>query len=588
MIASGKDVEAACALAGVTRATYYRWSKAEASGGVAALHDGKPTGRPKTLTLTEAEAAGLRGCALLQGSMEGGVRLWMEESRKPLEARLWPELEPASPATLAHLERLAAKRARGARAAWPADVRRAARVTRAEAAHLRGAKAVRDVTPHARRAMIWIDETGETHQVLPGSIWESDDMSRNEPFRYHDTELGRETVGRQALLTNDVFSHAMLGETLVGRRRDAYRVEDIADHLRDIVLRYGLPLVWRFERGVWDNGFIYGVKAPPSWLLGEDFRFGGLDGHLFRCAQKHSSQGKGGIENAFRAYQDFLKHRFTSIGQRRGEFEKASKLYRAALEGNPKALAFFWSIAEAAEAGVEALTAYNARPQIRRAFANTPAAPADLWRDHRPRPCPEEELWRFHPVKRPITVRQGVVEMKVEHYPLSFRFLVHGAPGLPCLEHGHRLFAAFHPAKPHEGCVLFNAETPDSPRNRDRLRLLERVGTASHWPDAPQENFAAAARAFDPQRRASAALRAEFRAAFPSGAGGVVRKSTARDGMGAQLAIATGAPPPETAAALSPAETELPRRRRAASARSLLELQRQALKEAEDAELNPF
>lgn len=529
-IAAGKDVATACRASGVPKSTFHRWLHAEASAGLAGLKDRKPTGRPKSLELTKEETLGLRGHSLLAGSMDGGVARWMEESAKALEERDFPELTAARPDTLAVLTKtLAEARAAHRRPSWPSAVRTAARTSTAEDAHLRGGKGMLSVTPSARRAMIWQDEAGVMHQVMPGSIWESDDMSDNEPFRYFDAELGRETVGRQSLLTGDVFSHALLGGTKIGRRRDAYRVEDIADHLRDIVSLYGLPLIWRFEKGVWDNHFIYGIKAPPSWLLGDDFRFGGFDGHLFRVAQKHSSRGKAGIENCFGPYQDFMKHKSTSIGAYRGEFDRAARLYRAALNGVESALKAWWTMGESAAGMVAALGQYNVRPQLRRAFGGKSCIPAELWAEHKARACPADEMWRFLPVKRPITVRQGVVEMRVEHYPLPFRFLCHGSTGLPCFDEGHRVFVAFHPGQPDLGCQIFNGELPNSTRNRDRIRLLEPLGMANWWPDVPQENFSATAGAYDAQKKASAALRAEFRAAFPGGAGALISRSNAKD-----------------------------------------------------------
>lgn len=557
LVASGLDVEVACRRAGITRPTYYRWAKAEASGGLAGLHDGKPTGRPKVLALTPEETLGLRGHALLAGSMDGGVRRWMEDSARPATARQWPELNPASASTLAALEFIAAKALKAnRRPSWPAAVRDACRTTAAEDARLRGGKGLLSVTPSARRAMVWQDEAGETHQVLPGTIWESDDMSDNEPYRYFDAELNRETVGRQSLLTSDVFSHALLGMSKIGRKRDAYRVEDIADHLLDTVDAYGLPIIWRFEKGVWDNGLIYGIKAPATWGLGQDFRFGGID-EIVLVSQKHTSRGKGGIENSFRAYQDFQKHKSTSIGAYRGEFDLAARYYRRAHQGQAEALRVFWPMLEAAAGAVEAMRQYNARPQERRSFAGKLVSPSELWSGHQPRPCPAEERWRFLPITRAITVRQGVVEMQVDHYPVSFRFLIHGAADMPCLDHGHRVFAAFHPGRPEAGCMIFNGEVPGSPRNRDRLKLGQLVGTAEFWPDVPQEDFSGRAD-YGRQKRAAAAQRTEFRAAFAPGAGGLIQRSTAVDAYGRRAAELSRNMPP----APGPEEETAPARTR--------------------------
>lgn len=551
MLEAGRDVDTACRVASVPRGTYYRWAAAEAKEGLAGLVDAKPTGRPKKLTLTPAEVHGLRGCSLVAGSMDGGVDLWIRESAKAPAGRDWPEHEAASPATLAALQAIATEaRAASRRPSWPGAIREAVRTTANERARLRGGKGLLNVTPSARRSMHWIDENGEQHFVNPGDIWESDDMSVNEPFRYWDAENGRETVGRQTLITGDVFSHAELGATLIGRPRDAYRVVDIAYHLQDIVELYGLPLIWRFEKGVWDNEFIYGVKAPPSWLLPDSFRFGGLEGHLFRVAQKHTSRGKGGIENSFKAFQSFMAHKGTSIGAYRGEFDRAARLYRAALHGVAHGMAAFWTIQEARDGVAAALRDYNARPQQRRAFGGQMTVPAEQYSQAKVRACPASEMWRFCPVKRPITVRGGVVEMRVEHYPLSFRFLVSGSPGCPTLDQGFKLWAAFDPGRPELGCHLFNGEQKGSTLNRQGYSLLDPLGTAAWWQDTAQENFSATARqSYSPQKQASAALRAEFTAAMPTKAGGLITRSTASDVYGRiatnPIQVATPAAAPE-------------------------------------------
>ena len=114
-------------------------------------------------------------------------------------------------------------------------------------------------------------QDGDTRLLMaPNSIWESDDMSLNEPFRYRDLETGEIQAGRQTLCTLDVYSAAWLGAQPLGRVRDAYRVEDIADHMRECVLQHGMPLIWRLERGVWENNFIDGIEIEGREKRWED------------------------------------------------------------------------------------------------------------------------------------------------------------------------------------------------------------------------------------------------------------------------------------------------------------------------------
>jgi len=586
-IAAGGDAQECCLRHGVPRGTYYRWAAKESTGGLAALHDGKSTGRPAALELTQEEASGLTAWCALKKNQESGLKAWLDDSAAPVAQRLHPELAPARPETIEGLRRILVSGKRS----YPITVRRAMQVSRNISTALNGGHAPLTVKASARRAMIWVDEDGEMHHVAAGHIFSSDDMSHNEPFRYWDAAQGRESVGRQALITCDLYSHAVLGETLIGRRKDAYRVEDIASHVRDVIATAGLPLMWRFERGVWDNNYLYGLKPKPSWMLPADMVFGALDGVLFRCRQKFSPRGKSEIEGAFKLYQQLCRARFTGLGNVRGEFFYTARLYRQAIEGNAEALRKFWTMVEAQNAHAEAIAEYHATPQTRRALGNVPTTPAEAWGAPQRRAVPPSEAWRLLPVKAAGAVRNGVYECKVEHWPVSFRFLVHGTPGLPTLDYGHRVFAAFDPANPGAGCHLFNAELKEGRSvehgrrvNREGFRLLEPLGLAAHWADVPQENLSAVASDYDPQRMAAAALRSEFRAVFPQGAAASLsRRSRFTDAAGRAHHAGPMVPREDAATAPQPAreepaETPAPRRAPAsAPAPDLVTLHRRAL-----------
>jgi hypothetical protein len=268
----------------------------------------------------------------------------------------------------------------------------------------------------------------------------------------------------------------------------------------------------------------------------------------------------------------------------RGEYQITARLYRQAKEGNPEALRAFWTMAEAAAARAEALGHYIDTPQTRRAFGNRTQTPRELWGTPRRRDLPAAEAWRLLPVKAAGAVRGGVYECTVDHYPVSFRFMVSGTPGLPALDYGHRVFAAFDPARPHMGCHLFNAE-PKSGRSQDHGRrvnregfgLLEPLGVAAYWPDAPQENYAPQADTYAPQKKAASALRSEFTTVFRRGASAaLVRKSKATDAFGRHVSHGTPLGAPEdTAPPAAPAPR--PAREAPAAALDLVSLHRAAL-----------
>lgn len=496
-----------------------RYLCAYRAGGAEALRPAVSTGRPQKFALTRDEQLCLRGHSLTRGSLALAVEWFAKD----------PRCLPGTRAAILETLDTAARERREPR--WPQSLRRAGYVTAEERATFRGAKAMQNLESCDRRGLTWIDEQGATRDLLPGALWESDDMSSNEPFRYTDPESGATQLGRQMLFTLDVFSSAYLGFTPIGRVRDAYRVEDIADHMRALVEAHGLPAAWRLERGVWENQFIDGVE------LADGSRWGGLDA-LFAVLRTWKSRGKGTIESSFNHLQDLIAHSSTSIGRSRGEFEEGTKHFLRAQGGNAESAAKFWDIAECADAYVRATELFNNRPKKRRAHGRDMVVPADQFRDAIRRDCPASELWRFLPVKRQATVRQGALEMSVNHYPMPFRFRVNGAVDGLYLEHGYAVLVAFHPGKPELGCHVFNAET--GTRNRDGHRFGAHLLTAPLAEDAPQFSLSRTEQdAFAMRRKAAAAVRTEFRAIMPAG-----RKATgtsvARDGRGNAVEVNRG------------------------------------------------
>lgn len=501
-----------------------------------ALADGRTdNARPVKFELTRDEELCLRGHNLRRGSLALAVE-WLAK-----DARCLPSTRAAILETLDNAART------GRLPHWPDSIRKAGHVTEEEQATFRGTKAMQNFESCDRRGLTWIDERGQFQPLLPGALWESDDMSSNVPFRYSDPETGATQLGRQMLFTQDVFSAAYLGFTPIGRVRDAYRVEDIADHMLALVESHGLPSAWRLERGVWENTFIDGLDV--EMLTGkEGEKWGGLDA-LFAVLRTWKSRGKGSIETSFNFLQSLIAHASTDIGRSRGEFEQATKDFLRAQGGNADSAAKFWDIAACADGYVNACNWFNARPKKRRAHGKSAVVADDLFRAAVRRECPASELWRFLPVKRKATVRQGALEMSVHHYPMPFRFRVNGAHASDLyLEHGYPVLVAFHPGKPELGCHVFNAET--GPRNRDGHRFGAHLLTASLAEDAPQFSLSRTEQdAFAMRRKAAAAVRTEFRAIMPgsrrspSGSIGATGTSVARDGRGNSVEIARNTAP---------------------------------------------
>jgi hypothetical protein len=357
-------------------------------------------------------------------------------------------------------------------------------------------------------------------------------------------------VGRQTLCTIDVFSaHWMAGQP-VARTRDAYRVEDIADHMLFTVMAHGLPLHWRLERGVWDNDFVKGTD------LGDGERWGGL-GHLFKVHFTWKSRGKATIESSFNLLQNLIAHESTHIGRTRGEFEEATKLMLAVHRGDRDAAAHFWDIATAADGLAHAMDLFNHRPKKRRAFGKAPVVPADLFAAATRRELRAEDAWRFCPIKRAATIRGGMIETVVDHYPFPFRFAVNGVVDGLHLTHGHRVLIAFHPGRPEEGCHIFNAEGAND-RNRDGWRIGQRILLAPMAADAPQFNLSTLEKDMLRRKKAAAAVRTEFRALTKAGTP-LIRRAESRDGEGNRTQTGNITQPAQPAPA--PAQPEAPKPR---------------------------
>ncbi len=438
---------------------------------------------------------------------------------------------------------------------WPYAVRKAAVLTETSKNEIRGPKHAFDTAGRSRSGA-FIRVGDRDIPLLSGMIYQSDDMSINQPYRYYDAALGRETTGRQTLITRDTRSLRWLQADACGRERDAYRLEDIADHMRNVVEANGLPLAWIVERGPWKNTFIDGVK------LDDGSRWGSLR-DLFHIHHAFTSTGKSEIEGGFGPLQSALSHRSTDIGATRGEFEKATKLFLKAQKGDPEALRYFWAMPECMDAVAEAMQIDNRRLKERQHFNGRTVCPEELWAAEYARtPLLPSDAWYFLPVKKSATVRNGQIEVSADHYERTFRFQAHGSEGIPILPNLYPVLIAFHPGKPHEGCHIFNACKDH--RNRDNYAFGELIGVAEHDPDVPKYVFAGGeSEGTDLKRRRNAAVRGEYRSIIPAGQGPGTLRSVARDGLGEALELQRGGSVPEgprAAAAEAAPATRIPAR----------------------------
>jgi len=421
---------------------------------------------------------------------------------------------------------------------WPKNLHHLTRPSNELAAHFFGPKHRAKLEMTSRRGMFHIDDRGQECPTRPNDIWESDDMSLNEPFRYTDPETGEFRPGRQILATLDVASAAWLAAHPIGRDRDAYRAEDIADHIRNTVIQHGLPLCWRIERGRWDNDFISGTK------LKDGSRWGGLD-EIINILSMSTSNGKATIETRFNPLQREISTMSLSIGRHRGEREAATKLLTSAQNGNSDSQRKFWTIKEAAEGTAKAMERQNQRPAMRRACGRQAQVPAELYRNAGKRECPKDQRWRFLPIKRDATVRGDCVEVSVKNYPRSFRFRVNGVKNSIYLHRGETVLIAFHPARPEEGCWIFDGERTQSPARNFDSKFGQFLLMAEYEPDVPQfsmDRGAARPEGSYGKKKARAAMVSQFRGITPAGTRSV-SISESRDGLGSSFRHAENSDP---------------------------------------------
>lgn len=523
----GWTVEQVCAATGVPKPTLLRWV-AEAG---AEAQPAAPIGRKPSHVFSEAEAAALQHLRLKHRSLAIAVSRFLTH-------------EACSRESHDFLSRLLERSAVSGKApSWPPCLRAAAHLPEEIESSFRGAKALTSYAPSIARGAFWIDASGREIELHAHDIWESDDMSVNEPFRHVDPISGETRIGRQILFTSDRQSAAMLGLTLIGRDRDAYRSEDILDHMLDLIDLFGLPRLWRLERGVWESKGIDGcplddARARELGYLGERWegrRIGGLD-HLFRLEHCYSSNGKGGIESTFNHFQNLSAHDSLHIGRERGEFEGAARELRRAQAGMADAQAKFWEASECAARLIECAGEFNNSPKARAMYGGKRLVPNDLLRASTlpKRSLPDSERWRFQPRKQLAVVQKGLISVTVDGQ--KFTWAADG-DGIG-LDHGHRVVIAFHPQHPERGCTVVEAEF--GPRNRDRRPIGEPLFVTMplelrpQWDERPADE-----RGTDqhPAQRFRGRVRREFRAIV---GGEAASKSHLSDGRGRSATIESG------------------------------------------------
>jgi hypothetical protein len=526
MMAGGKSLHEVAVALRQHKGTLHKWLNAESLRANYAA-----CGRPRKFELAPEERRALRGLVLKHGSFAFAVEVFAGDRECSAETRA---------AIRAELEKATTEKRRPR---WPATLRAGVMSTEEEEALFRGEKHF-DALSHApRKGMFYVDAAGAEVPIGPLEVWMMDDYSTNQPYIVETADGPR--LCRQTLAAMDLYSAGWLSVEMIGRERDAYRAEDILRFiLRTIEAQGTMPLCLMLERGRWESQAIHGI---PLDELGRGFEgkvWGDLD-HLFLIEHGYSSRHKALLESSFNLLQTALAHSGRDIGRVRGEFERATNLSLGVRAGrvDPTAAGFLSQDASRTAHWL-AMQAMNGRLRERSAaiFGGAALVPNDLLMENagtrQARPLPQEEAWRFLPVKRLATVRQGFVEVSVTHYQgASFRFEVNGISDL-YVANGHRVLIAFDPAAPALGCHIANAV----PGAREGWAVGEKLITARHARDVAQ--FVLATRKPGEERSskgiASATARTAFAGINPHKQG--MTHTQSHDGSGEVKMVRTGKP----------------------------------------------
>jgi hypothetical protein len=487
-------------------------------------------GRPRKFDLNEEERRALRGLTLKHGSFAFAVEVFAADGACGAATR----------AAIAEELDKAAREKRMPR--WPVSLRAGVMSTVEEEALFRGNKAFDALSHSPRKGMFFEDAEGNQVPIGALDVWLMDDYSTNQPYIVETAEGPR--LCRQVLASMDLYSAGWLSVEMIGRERDAYRAEDIVRFiLRTIEAQGTMPLCLMLERGRWESQAVHGI---PLDELGRGFEgkvWGDLDA-LFHIQHGYSSRHKAQLESSFGMLQTVLAHSGRDIGRFRGEFERSTNLSLGVRAGrvNPEAAGFLSQDA-ARDAHWKAMQTMDARQRERSAavFGGQALVPNDLLNsgDRVVRPLPENEAWRFLPIKRLATVRKGFVQVEVTHYQgEAFVFEVNGLSNELYVESGHRVLIAFDPACPALGCHVANAV----PNCRAGWAVGEKIVHAPQAADVAQ--FSLRSRKPGEERSgksvASAAARTAFAGVNPHKQG--MTHTQAHNGGGDVKIIRTGKP----------------------------------------------
>lgn len=478
MALNGMSQNKAARLCGVTGAQVLKWRRLFKSGGLAALRGNyQNCGRKPSYCPTPQEIQGLREY-VLKTDPTLGLRC-----NKILAAQLFAQDARCSEELRAILESLGTERK-----ALPLAISRVMQVRKSDKDLIRGKKRNALEGIFTPRDLTWFCD-GKERTLLPGDIWESDDMSINGMFYVPWSsesdpcakKFGVRVFRAQLLPFLDVATGGFVAYSLILRESDAYKAEDIRWALNHLFKNVGVPKILRFEHGSWCS---HAVEA--------------IEKDLNVCRIVHAKTAKGKIiEGRFNQLQRILALNEVHLGRHAGEFEEANSDWMAYRQGRRDPRKELPSLAEQTERLDAAFNFLNSKPINGENYNSInskkiynlpnwiPQQLSDKFYLDNPRPRKPDfkERLAILPLRREVKIRHGMVKVTVSDFEGVYYF---HHEKFAELGDGWQVAVCFDPADPDEGAGIISLMPTDDARNHLRIRKGEFICKAENVERVPQ------------------------------------------------------------------------------------------------------
>jgi hypothetical protein len=182
------------------------------------------------------------------------------------------------------------------------------------------------------------------------------------------------------------------------------------------------------------------------------------------------------IESFFNVLQKVLGCTGVQVGRCRGEFEKATKDWLLCRAGKKHpAECGFLHADELVKRITNAIAFLNTEPREGEVYRGIPD---ELWKEHVNEKNPLRTLdpaqsWIFHPVKREVAIRDGMVRCKFAEHDCSYFFS--NPEVFAKLGRGYRVICCFDPAAPETAVIFSNDDRHESYRRADIICVADLV-----------------------------------------------------------------------------------------------------------------